>query len=130
MAPEDVMNVLLKRYMDKGNIDEVNYQDFCNDIDGPLQLFGVGRDYNQSNNFFARNATHNVGVEILKLKPQDVDDILARLRTKCKQERIRIGEFLRDFDKLRSGFITFAQFRIGLNMAKITLSQAEFDLLC
>jgi hypothetical protein len=36
MAPENVMNVLLKRYMDKGNADEVNYQDFCDEIDGPL----------------------------------------------------------------------------------------------
>lgn len=29
------MNVLLKIYMDKGNVDEVNYFDFCNDIDSP-----------------------------------------------------------------------------------------------
>ncbi len=46
MANEDMMNILLKRYMDKGNADEVNYQDFCDDIDGPQQVFGVGRDYN------------------------------------------------------------------------------------
>ncbi len=35
MAPEVVMNCMLKRYMDKGNVDEVNYVDFCNDIDSP-----------------------------------------------------------------------------------------------
>lgn len=40
-----------------------------------------------------------------------------------------MGEFFRDFDKLRSGFITEMQFRIGLNMAKIVLSSAEFELL-
>lgn len=42
------MNLLLKRYMDMGNLDEVNYVDFCNDIDSAEDIFGVGRDYNQS----------------------------------------------------------------------------------
>jgi hypothetical protein len=40
-----------------------------------------------------------------------------------------VSEFFRDFDKLRSGFITDTQFRIGLNMAKIVLSSHEFDEL-
>jgi len=46
MAPDTVMNYLLKRYLDMGNVDEVNYVDFCNDIDSPEDIFGVGRDYN------------------------------------------------------------------------------------
>jgi hypothetical protein len=32
---EATLNILLKAYMDKGNVDEVNYFDFCNDIDSP-----------------------------------------------------------------------------------------------
>lgn len=36
---------------------------------------------------------------------------------------------MRDFDKLRSGFITQNQLRIGFNMAKIQLSNTEFKLL-
>jgi Ca2+-binding EF-hand superfamily protein len=51
------------------------------------------------------------------------------LRQICKEQRTRISEFFRDFDKLRSGFITEAQFRIGLNMSKIVLSGNEFRLL-
>jgi Ca2+-binding EF-hand superfamily protein len=47
----------------------------------------------------------------------------------CKQQRIRVGEFFRDFDKLRTGFITKSQFRIGLNMAKVQISSQEFELL-
>jgi hypothetical protein len=54
---------------------------------------------------------------------------LARIRLICKQQRIRVGEFFRDFDKLRSGYITEVQFRIGLNMAKIVLSSHEFEML-
>lgn len=45
-APDQVMNLVLKNYMDKGNIDEVNYVDFCNEVDSPEDMFGVGRDYN------------------------------------------------------------------------------------
>jgi hypothetical protein len=67
--------------------------------------------------------------EIIRNSPQDVEDTLARLRVLCKQQRIRIGEFFRDFDKLRSGFISKSQFRIGLNMAKVQISSQEFELL-
>ena len=42
------MNLVMKRYMDKGNVDEINYVDFCNEIDSPENMFGVGRDYNNS----------------------------------------------------------------------------------
>jgi hypothetical protein len=115
--------------MDKGNADEVNYVDFCNEVDTPEDMFGVGRDYNQSFNYFAKNQPRKVETDIVKFKPDDVDDVIARIRTSCKQQRIRIGEFFRDFDKLRSGYITEAQFRIGLNMAKIVLSSHEFEEL-
>jgi Ca2+-binding EF-hand superfamily protein len=129
-ASDQMMNCLLKRYMDKGNAEEVNYVDFCNDVDTPNEIFGVGRDYNHSTQYFPRNTPHIVGVDIVKDQPQDVDDILAKLRLKAKEQRIRFNEFMRDFDKLRSGFITEAQFRIGLNMGKVVLSSSEFGLLC
>ena len=129
-APEDTMNLILKTYCDKGNADEVNYFDFCNDIDSPEQLFGVGRGYNHSFDYYPRNKPRVTGIDIRKDAPNDVEDALAKLRQFCKEQRIRISEFFRDFDKLRSGFITKAQFRIGLSMAKITLSGNEFNLLC
>ena len=69
-------------------------------------------------------------IDIKKDIPDDVEDILAKLRQMCKEQRIRISEFFRDFDKLRSGSITEAQFRIGLNMGKIVLSGNEFRTLC
>ena len=129
-ADERILNTLLKAYMDKGNVDEVNYQDFCNDIDSPEQLFGVGRGYNHSFDYYPKTRPRITGIDIKKDKPEDVEDIIAKLRQACKEQRIRISEFFRDFDKLRSGFITEAQFRIGLNMSKIVLSGTEFKLLC
>jgi len=40
--------------MDKGNVDEVNYVDFCDDIDGSNDLFGVGRDFNHSFDYYPK----------------------------------------------------------------------------
>ena len=119
---EDVLNVLLKAYMDKGNVDEVNYYDFCEDVDSSDALFNVGRGYNHSFDYYPKTRPRPTGVDIKKDKPDDVDDVVAKLRQHCKEQRTRISEFFRDFDKLRSGYITEAQFRIGLNMSKIVLS--------
>jgi hypothetical protein len=66
---------------------------------------------------------------VVRNAPDDIDDVIARIRSKCKQQGIRIAEFFRDFDRLRSGFITAAQFRIGLTMAKCPISQGEFTHL-
>lgn len=83
-APENVLSLLLKKYMDKGNADEVNYVDFCNEVDTPEDMFGVGRDYNQSFNYFSKNQPRKVETDIVKYQPDDVDDVLARIRMQCK----------------------------------------------
>jgi hypothetical protein len=54
--------------------------------------------------------------------PENLEDLLGRIRRKVKEERIRVAEFMKDFDKLRHGNITKDQFRLSLNMAKIPLS--------
>ena len=121
-APDHVLQGLLKRYMDMGNIDEVNYVDFCEDVDSSNQLFEVGQDFNHSFDYFPKTQARVSKAEIVRNVPVDVDDVLARVRQVTMQQRIRIGEFFRDFDKLRSGFITSNQFRMGLSMAKIPIS--------
>jgi len=128
-APSTTLNVLLKAYMDKGNADEVNYYDFCEDIDGSEQLFYVSRGFNHSFDYYPKTRAKPTGFDVSKATPDDIDDVLARLRRDCMEQRIRIGEFFRDFDKLRKGYITEAQFRIGLNMSKLVLSGSEFRLL-
>jgi len=128
--PEDLLSLLLKNYMDKGNADEVNYFEFINDVDRPEDMFGAGRDFNHSYDYFSVTDPRAVETQIIKLQPEDVDDVLSRIRKYCSQNRIRLQEFFRDFDKLRSGRITSTQFRTGMSMVKLNLSQSEFDLLC
>jgi len=53
-APEEITQELLRPYMDMGNVDEVNYVDFCEDIDNSKELFGVGRDFNHSYDYFPK----------------------------------------------------------------------------
>ena len=128
-APAHITQALLRRYMDKGNVDEVNYVDFCEDIDGAEQLFGVDQGFNHSTNYFPKTQARISKAEIVRNTPEDVEDVIARLRQLAKQQGIRISEFFRDFDRLRSGYITAAQFRIGLTMAKCPVSASEFELL-
>lgn len=120
----------MKRYMDKGNVDEVNYVDFCEDIDGAEQLFGVNQGFNHSTNYYPKTQARTSNAEIVRNTPDDVDDVIARISRKSKEQGIRINEFFRDFDRLRSGYITAQQFRIGLTMAKTPVSQKEFEMLC
>jgi len=77
---EDVLNVLLKAYMDKGNVDEVNYYDFCEDVDSSDALFKVGRGYNHSFDYYPKTRPRPTGIDIKKDKPNDVDDVVAKLR--------------------------------------------------
>ena len=120
--------------MTKGNFDEVNYVDFINDVDRPEDVYLI-----EEKDVSLKTVTQilqkqedmrNRRKQIVHRKPEDLEDALALIRKKIKQERIRLSEFLRDFDKLRSGSITIPQFRIGLNMGKIDLSNPEFDLIC
>lgn len=66
--------------MDKGNVDEVNYVDFCEDIDSGEQLFGVSKGFNHSTDYFPKTQARVSKAEIVRNNPDDVDDVLARIR--------------------------------------------------
>jgi len=118
----------LRRYIDKGNLDEVNYYEFCRDVDiydegvqiseGHATAFKSYKKSTESSNIFIHNDI-----------PNDLQDLLAKLRKKAFELRVRVAEFLKDFDKLRSGSITKNQLRLGLNMANMPLSTQEFEMI-
>lgn len=66
--------------MDKGNVDEVNYYDFCYDVDHSDDLFKVGRDFNHSFAYYPKTQPRITAIDIKKDVPNDVEDILAKLR--------------------------------------------------
>lgn len=75
---------LLRRYMDKGNVDEVNYVDFCEDIDGAEQLFGVNQGFNHSTNYFPKTQPRVSNAEVVRNCPDDLEDVISRIRAKAK----------------------------------------------
>lgn len=126
--PNEILSLLLKKYMDKGNVDEVNYFEFINDVDRPEDIFGAGRG-SKNIAYYSVTDAHKVGDQIIGLQPEGLEDVLSRIRAECCEKRLRLQEFFRDFDRLRSGNISVPQLRIGLSMAKIELSNSEFKLL-
>jgi len=135
LKPTDAaMNIILKFYMNKGNVDEVNYVDFVNDVDQPETIYLIeAKDVSlQTVQRLMEKSEEKkkAKAQIVSRVPDDIEDVLSLIRSKVKQERIRLAEFLRDFDKLRSGAITQTQFRLGLKMGKVELSNPEFDALC
>ena len=126
---ENQFNLLLKKYMDKGNLNEVNYYQFIRDIDHyNVDSKVISQSYADSFVGFRKKPRPNKAT-ISNESPQDLNDLLGRLGRKVKEERIRLSDFLKDFDKLRHGNVSKQQFRLALNMAKLPLSEFEFNLI-
>ena len=45
------------------------------------------------------------------------------------KNRVRVLEWMRDYDKLKSGRITKINFRRAMDLCKFELSEPEFDIL-
>ena len=138
---EESLRLILKRYLDKGNMEEVNYMDFCLDVDVPDLIYQpLGSTLPNTDEFLEKRKRDHKGLQyttkavvegkITTNLPEDLEDLLGRIRNLVKQQRIRIHEFIRDFDRLRSGYATMNQIRSAFSMAKIPLSDAEYKLIC
>jgi Ca2+-binding EF-hand superfamily protein len=125
----EYIDVLLKCYTDNGNLNEVNYYDFCRDVDGADPVTTTINNTHKDK-FLSPSTHQKFEPYIYKDSNQNFTEVIAKLQRKVKEERIRVHEFLRDFDLLRSGAITNSQFRIGLNMAKLPISNSDFVVLC
>ena len=79
----------------------------------------------------ANRVMHIPEVDIVRtLDNFTVQDVIEKIQKLTKQKSLRINEFMRDYDPLRSGSITRGQFLSSLSMLKIYLSRKEADLLC
>lgn len=115
--------------MDKGNLNEVNYYQFIRDVDKYNEDSKViSESYASSFAGFVKKPRPNAAT-ISNENPQDLEDLLAKIRRKVKEERIRVSDFMRDFDKLRHWNISKDQFRLAMNMCKLPLSEREFNLI-
>lgn len=58
--------------------------------------------------------------------PSDIED---RLRSAVVMKRVRIEQFFHDFDKLRKGYVTKAQFSSILSQLGFSFTRDEYDAL-
>ena len=69
-------------------------------------------------------------VRTLKNANPTVEDVIEKIQKITLQRSLRISEFMRDYDPLRSGSITKTQFLESLSMLHLYLSRQEAELLC
>lgn len=124
MPPQEtVYNLIIRKYCDKGNTKEVNYFDFCKDVDRPQDMFPqyipkrpvpeptFNSEKVQVSTFHAESDP-NLDVISNRFQKQrietanDPNDVENRLQAAIVMKRVRIEEFFRDFDKLRKGRVT------------------------
>lgn len=126
---EEVFDLIIRKYCDRGTTAEVNYFKFCNDLDRPEDIFPGyvpkkplpepkytrGIPPTTKSAFFAE-ATDSIDVINNRYQQPRVEiscdpsDIENRLRSLVVMKRVRIEQFFLDFDKLRKGHITKNQF--------------------
>jgi len=66
-----------------------------------------------------------------KVQSEDIDleGLMDKLRSRVLVRKVRIDQFFKEFDRLRSGYCSKAQFRSGLSIANFDLTEPELGLL-
>lgn len=59
----------------------------------------------------------------------DLHSIIQKIKTKVCKERMRIYEFMRDYDKLRTGRILIPNFKRSLDLIGLELKESEVQIL-
>jgi len=145
---EQLFQILLRKYFDKGNIREINYFKFCADIDKPEDMFVQYTPKNPVEevpilNGTLRDAGHTYfnctteGLDVInnRFMQKRVEqfnsplDVEKRLQHAVVMKRVRVEEFFFDFDKLRRGKVTKTQFESILSMLNFNLTREEFSSL-
>ncbi|KAJ3075759.1 hypothetical protein HDU98_006997 [Podochytrium sp. JEL0797] len=63
------------------------------------------------------------------LNPTEVNSLLTKIKLKAKTERVRVIDFMADFDNLKHGKITKNEFRRALKVIFISLTEPELETL-
>lgn len=60
---------------------------------------------------------------------QDIVQVMAKVKGKVVRERIRVLEFLQDFDRCNEQVISRENFKRGLSVCKLELTENEIETL-
>lgn len=100
MSDED-LQAIIKNYGNEQN--DIKYLEFINDAN-PFKGMNVNFDPHATKSTYTPlQAQSNI--------PNNVDELLFRIKSQIKKERIRLGEFFLDHDVLRKGSVPKSKFR-------------------
>jgi Ca2+-binding EF-hand superfamily protein len=147
-SSQELFDLIIRRYCDRGTTAEVNYFQFCKDLDRPEDIFpGYTPKRSQPAPVWSRGVppaqissfynekTDNIDVLANRYTqprievsndPTDVED---RLRAAVVMKRVRIEQFFYDFDKLRKGHVTKSQFSSILSQLNFKFTHEEYEAL-
>lgn len=147
-AEMKTFDLLIRNYCDRGTAAEVNYWKFCKDLDKPEDIFpGYTPKHAPKNRHYFPGVTSDIKSPFFQQATTDIDvikprweaprvdifcdpsDIEDRLRAAVVMKRVRIEQFFQDYDKLRKGYVTKAQFNSILSMLNFRFTQNEYDAL-
>eukprot|EP00939_MAST-03C_sp_MAST-3C-sp1_P002852 g2852.t1 len=115
LVGEDAIEAILDRFADDENANLVRYNDFV----------AVLVDRKPSSDESAIESEASVVLAKSAPAAADLDAIIRRIKGVCKRRRIRMREFLQDFDPLRRGVISRAELQKGCSIAGLHLSPDE-----
>jgi Ca2+-binding EF-hand superfamily protein len=118
---EPEMHALEARYC---NDVGVNYMQFLKDLEPvePIEFMYIKR--------MDEIRKTNCKQALPEQRPNsDLESVYLKIKTKVCKERIRIYEFMKDYDKLRSGRMLKTSFRRALNLARLDLYESEVAML-
>jgi Ca2+-binding EF-hand superfamily protein len=100
----------------------VNYRQFCQCVDDSEV---VTRSNTLSSPLASAARSTLIPRKELAGSCRSLREIFAMIKQKCKQNRVRLDEYFRDYDKLRKGVITQSQLGRGLAQGQFGLSDQE-----
>lgn len=144
MPPEAMLNLLLKRYLDKGNMEQVNYMDFCRDVDRPADIFLPERDYvidvdeavqlrkTMREAAIVRPPREDSGEERPELTSEEhmaLEQCLTRLGAEMLRRKLAVGPLFREVDGNNAGWLTSTRFGEVFTAANLPVTEEEKRLL-
>lgn len=114
--------ILFKKYEDRSR-GKVSYMNFIRDIDPPTY-----RPNNIKTEILHANSSDTVKINESS-NSISIADIIYKIQKHVGHRRIRVAEFFRDFDRLRSYSIPRQEFIRGVDNIECPLTMAEFEAL-
>eukprot|EP00842_Homolaphlyctis_polyrhiza_P004257 jgi/Hompol1/4832/HPOL_001849-RA len=124
---DDDLHILFKKYEDRMQ-GKVNYMEFIRNID-PGTYIAYTNSLKKGDETSKPTEPPTTPAARPRTRKQSIQTLLMRIRNYVGPKRIRISEFFKDFDKLRSYSIRREEFIRGVGCIGIDLSEDDREML-